>query len=246
VPFAVLDHAAALVPAPSVIEAVGAQIQLSLLRSRRSAEAAARLAELRALQRALLDAQDAARRRIERDLHDGAQQQLVGLALRARLDARANDDDARRELAVALEHEAGALEAAIVTARPAVLGGGLAAAFATLCSSAPIPVDLEVDGDLAGDHPVAVDAWFVAVDAIANVLKHSGARRGSIALRVGVDHVEVAVGDDGIGGVALPPRSIGDRVERAGGEVAIRSTPGVGTIVRVRLPREPATVGVGS
>ena len=246
VPFAALDRDAALVPAPSVIEAVGAQIQLSLLRSRRVAEAAARRAELRALQRALLDAQDASRRRIERDLHDGAQQQLVGLALRARLDARNDDPVGRRELADALDREAGSLEAAIVAARPAVLGGGLAAALATLSSSAPIPVDLEVDGDLPGDDPIALEAWFVAVDAITNVLKHSGARRGSIRLRVGAEHVELAVGDDGIGGLPSPPRSIADRVERAGGDLAIRSMLGAGTTVRVSLPLHGATVGVGS
>ena len=232
---AAIEHAADRDLAPTAVEAAAARLQLGLLRSRREAEANARLAELRALQRALLDAQDEARRRLERDLHDGAQQQLVGLALQARLDAR-GDDRVRGDLADALDDVADLLIQSVADERPVVLRGGLAAALATLASSTPLPTDLRVDGDLAGDSPAALAAWFVASDAVANSLKHAAASHLRIELWVREESAELSIADDGDGGLDRIPRSIAGRVNDAGGVVTLTAPPGGGTRVTIVLP----------
>ena len=238
--YAVIEYGQGTDLSPSAIAAVTAQLRLGLLRTRREVEAAARLMELRALQRAVLEAQDDARRRLERDLHDGAQQELVGLALQARLDARRDTPEQRVDLAEALELVGRRLLDTVEFGVPVVLRGGLAAALEALAASAPIPVRVSVDGDLDGAFPAAVAAWFVVSEAMANVLKHAGASRASIELRVRGGRIELTVADDGRGGLADVPESIRRRTESAGGSAMVERTETGLTVIRVMLPIDSA------
>jgi signal transduction histidine kinase len=207
--------------------------------------------ELAASRLRIVEASDAARRRIERNLHDGAQQRLVGLALRLRL-ARAQLQRApaeAAELLVGAEAElAGALDELRELAHgihpPLLSERGLAAALEALAHRAPLPVDLDVALPARLPEPLETAAYYVVSESLANVAKHAGA--SGVVVRVaaadGVALVEIC--DDGAGG-ADPDLGSGlcglrDRVETLDGTFAIESAPGGGTVVRAALPL-PAT-----
>jgi signal transduction histidine kinase len=237
--YAAIEHDAGVIVSPIALEVAAARVRVPLVLGREAALATARLAELRALQRTLLDTQDAARRRVERDLHDGAQQRLVGLALAARLAARQTERQTGTadpdELAAELEATAAALASAPLAQHPAALDGGLAAALASLALTSPLPVELQIDGDVDGSTPAAVAAWFAVNDALANVLKHAHAEHARIALRVdGAVHIDIA--DDGIGGVVEPPPSLIARLVPLGGSVAVAASPEGGTAISLTAP----------
>jgi signal transduction histidine kinase len=205
-------------------------------------------AELRASRARIVEAADAERRRLERDLHDGAQQRLLGarLALRLardRLQADAADGldgllaEADQELGQAVEE----LRALAHGIHPAVLTDeGLAAALEVLARRAAVPVELV--GGPPGRLPASVEAaaYFVASEALANVGKHARASRAIIAVGLAGGRLSIEVADDGVGG-ADPARGSGlrglcDRVEALGGGVRIQSPPGGGTRLRAELP----------
>jgi signal transduction histidine kinase len=231
---ATIDHDPGLELPAAQVESVTARLQLRLLQESRTAEAAARLMELRALQRALLDAHDAARRRVERNLHDGAQQELVGLALQLRLAARHDRPEERLALADALDCAADDI-VGLTSARPAALGRGLAAGLSALATSSPVKTTLHVEGDVDGQSDSAVAAWFIAAEAVANALKYAGASELSIALVVDRD-VHLTVTDDGVGGLESPPLALRERAADAGGTVALLPTCARGTAIDARLP----------
>ena len=239
---AMIDHDPHLELAPAHIEAVTARLQLRLIQESRTAEATARLLELRALQRALLDAHDAARRRVERNLHDGAQQELVGLGLQLKLAARDDRPDERAALAQALDAAASDI-VELATSRPAVLNRGLAAGLSALATSSPVPTTLHVDGDVDGDSSTASAAWFIAAEAVANALKYADASKLSITLVVDGD-VHLTVTDDGVGGLGLPPAALRERAEEVGGTVALAPLDGMGTAIEARLPFDVVVGGV--
>ena len=207
--------------------------------------------ELRESRRRLVQASDDARRALERDLHDGAQQRLVALSLSLRLAEarlRSDPDDAAAILASARAELAHALDELRELARgihPAVLTErGLAAAVEGLVARAPLPVQAELPQERL---PVAVEAaaYFVIAEALTNVAKYAGATLAQVRVAAANGVVTVEVADDG-GGGADPVRGTGlrglaDRVAALDGTLSVESPAGRGTTVRAELPvRAPA------
>jgi signal transduction histidine kinase len=195
----------------------------------------------------LVAAADDERRRIERDIHDGAQQRLVALALELRSAQRRLGDGADPELDLLLASTADQLQVAVEELRelargihPAVLTeSGLAAALEALAARLPIPVSVEADIDrLPSD--VEATAYFVASEALQNVVKHAGATKAGVSASHADGVLVIQVVDDGVGGAKLNGgsglRGLTDRVEALGGRVRIESLPGSGTRVVGEIP----------
>jgi signal transduction histidine kinase len=194
----------------------------------------------------IVEAADAARRRIERDLHDGAQQRLVSLALKLRLlESRLERNSAAsRELAAARAELDAAIEELRELARgihPSILvDRGLEAALSAVAGRSTMPVVLEVDS--CGTLPLSVQttAYFVVAEALTNASKHSDSDRIVVRMEVGEDHATVEVRDDGSGGADRARGSglggLADRVSALGGALEIESPAGVGTTIRARIP----------
>jgi signal transduction histidine kinase len=190
---------------------------------------------------------DQTRRRIERDLHDGAQQRLVTLVLHlreAQAAAPPEHGELSAQLARAVAEANGALEDLRETARgihPAILAkGGLRAALKTLAGRSPIPVDLRVAAEERLPEPVEVSAYYVAAEALTNVARHARASSVSVEVEYSDEILRVAVRDDGCGGADFS-RGTGlvglkDRVEAIGGRIFLDSPRGAGTSLRVELP----------
>ena len=219
-----------------------------LLRSRVSdldAELRMRLEELRASRARLVEAGDAERRRLERDLHDGAQSRLVALAMLLR-SARARADDP--QLAELLDRAQEELQTGLAELRelargihPAVLTDrGLSPALQSLASRAPVPVTLEADADERLPGPVESAAYFVVSEALANVAKYAHATHATVAVRRVNGRVTVEVADDGVGGADAARgsglRGLADRVGALDGTISLDSPPGRGTRVRAEIP----------
>jgi signal transduction histidine kinase len=229
------------------VEAVGAAAALALENERLDAELRARLDELRSSRERMLKIGLEERRRLERDLHDGAQQRLVAMALNIRLArAKLNEDPlaAERLLASAGSELESALEELRELARgihPAVLTDrGLATALATLASRAPVPVEL---GELPEERlPESVElvAYFVVAEALTNVAKYAEASHATVNVERDNGRVVVEVTDDGVGG-ADPGRGTGlrglvDRLAVVDGRLEVESEHGQGTTVTARIP----------
>ena len=192
---------------------------------------------------------DEARRRIERDLHDGAQQRLVSLALSLQLVARSADPATATALQGCIEDLQTALAELRELARgrhPAVLTErGVPAALQALAARSPVPVVL--DADLGGRLPAAHEAalYFVAAEALTNAAKYARAGAVEVTLHAGDGWAEIAVADDGVGGARAGGgsglRGLADRVEALGGRLTLTSAPGHGTTVRARVPVSRAT-----
>ena len=206
--------------------------------------------ELAASRRRIVAASDQARRRIERDLHDGTQQRLVSLALAARIaeaDLAADRDDLRAELsriAAGLADAVAELQEFSRGIHPAILSeGGLGPALRTLARRSAVPVDLAVTTDARYPEPVEVAAYYVASEALANAMKHAQASGVEISLTTRGGRLLLSLRDDGVGG-ADPARGSGlaglaDRVEALGGSIHIHSAVGAGTRIAVDLPLGP-------
>ena len=200
--------------------------------------------KLNASRARIVEAADEARRRIERDLHDGAQQRLVGIALSLRLAAGRAEPATATEIKRCVDELMTALAELRDLARglhPAVLTEhGLLSALGMLATRSTVPVDL--DSDLKGRLPPAHETalYFVAAEALTNVAKHACATTATVTLRRDSQWAEIAVTDDGAGGVHLEHgsglRGLADRVEALGGRLTVASPPGKGTTVRARLP----------
>jgi signal transduction histidine kinase len=229
-----------------------------LLRShvaRLDAELRARLEELRASRARLVAASDTERRRLERNLHDGAQARFVGLALllghaRRRVDADPTDP----EVGELLDRAMGELKAGLADLRelargihpPLLTEQGLEPALRALTASAAVPVTLEASTGARLPPPVEVAAYFVVAEALANVAKYAQATEATVAVRRIDGRVTVDVADDGIGGADAARgsglRGLGDRVAVLDGTLAVDSPAGAGTRVHVEIPcaHEPA------
>jgi signal transduction histidine kinase len=229
--------------APALLAEVGAAAALLVEVVRLRSELGGALREVASSRTRLLQAGYAERRRLERDLHDGAQQRLVSLGMALRLAQRhagsvdVNEvfDQAVDELATAV----GELRRIAHGLRPSSLDDGLGPALRRLATTVPLPVELDVCPEPLPDD-IATTAYYVASEAVSNAIKHAGA--DSIAVRVARDsgRLQVSVRDDGRGG-ASPHRGSGlagltDRVAAAGGALQVRSAPGRGTLVEAVLP----------
>ena len=216
--------------------------------------------ELRRSRSRLVDAADAERRRLERNLHDGAQQRLVSLSLALRLaesKLRGDPEAAATILGGAGEELALALQELRELARglhPAILSDrGLAAALETLAERSSVPVELEVDLDVRLPDPVEVAIFYVVSESLANIAKHADA--SAVAVRVGQsgDAVVVEVADDGVGGAddrqGSGLRGLSDRVEALNGRLVVESPAGAGTRVVATMPlarvRQPVPSDAG-
>jgi PAS domain S-box-containing protein len=209
---------------------------------------AAQLAEVRASRARILEAADQARREIERNLHDGAQQRLVSVALRLQVWLAAHrelDEDTRAEPAMILaELRAGLAELRDLAhgLHPAVLTDrGLADALNALAYRAAVPIDLQVrlpPERLAT--PIEAAAYYTVCEALTNVAKYARATRAWVTVERRDGQLEVEVGDDGVGGASLDSGSglqgLRDRVAAVNGTLRLDSRPAAGTILRARLP----------
>jgi signal transduction histidine kinase len=204
--------------------------------------------ELAASRRRIVTASDEARRRIERDLHDGTQQRLVSLQLAARLAEAVTADQS--DLRAALSRIAAGLADAVAELRelsrgihPAALSeGGLGPALRTLARRCAVPVDLDVTTAARFPEPVEIAAYYVASEALANAMKHAQASHIEISLAARDGRLLLSVRDDGVGGAdpAVGSGLVGltDRVEALGGSIQLRSAAGAGTRITVDLPLE--------
>jgi signal transduction histidine kinase len=192
-------------------------------------------------------AADEARRKLERDLHDGIQQQLVSLALDIRWAETVvppESEELKRRLAAVGEGLTEALDDLRELSRgihPAVLSeGGLEPALKVLARRSVVPIVLDVDLDARLEPGVEVAAYYVASEALANAVKHAAASSVELQVARRDGHLDLSIRDDGVGG-ADPSRGSGligltDRVEALGGTITIESPAGAGTSLNVRLP----------
>ena len=243
-------HDAALRDDPSLVRAAAAAAALQLENERLEAELRARVEELESSRARLVEVSMGERRRLERDLHDGAQQRLVALSLQLNLARRQLNTDpataarmmdaARGELERALDELrelARGIHPAILTDR------GLPAAVRALAERAPLPVDLQA---MPADRlPSAVEAaaYFVVAESLTNVAKYARAEHATVRIgrEDGVAVVEVR--DDGVGGAdpaaGTGLRGLADRLAALDGRLEVHSPPGGGTVVRANIPCAP-------
>ena len=249
-PLAALLYHPSLREEPELVAAVGAAAAISLENGRLRAELLARLQDLRGSRSRLLAAAQDERRRLERDLHDGAQQRLIALSLELGLlqgalngdpDARRRLEHARREVAVSVRE----LRDIARGIHPAVLSGhGLTVALESVAARTGMPLELHVDGVPRLPESVEVAAYYVVCECLTNTGKHAGGGSAMVDVRLVGGTLLVEVRDDGVGG-ADPARGSGlrglaDRVEALDGRLRVETPPGGGTQVRAEIPIGPA------
>jgi signal transduction histidine kinase len=238
---------AALRDDPSLVRAAAAAAALQLENERLEAELRARVEELQTSRARLVDVSIGERRRLERDLHDGAQQRLVALSLQLGLARRKIDSDpvvgarlldaARGELNTALEELrelARGIHPAILTDR------GLGAALEALAQRAPLPVDLDRMPEDRLPPAVEAAAYFVVAESLTNVAKYSGARHATVRIGSENGYAVIEVRDDGVGGAdpaaGTGLRGLADRLAALDGRLEVHSPPGGGTVIRANIP----------
>jgi signal transduction histidine kinase len=235
---------------PQLLASVAAAAGLAIENAQLQVDLRARLADVRASRARIVSAGDAERKRLERDLHDGAQQRLVALSLALRR-ARSRLGETDENLAPSLDDASmlvkDALEELRTLARgihPAVLTElGLAGALGALARRSPVPVTIE---ELPPDRlpqPVEATAYFVVSEALANVAKHAPEATVRVRATVEAGMLLVEVADDGPGGAAAAPGSglqgLDDRVAAVGGQFEIANLAGDGTRIRASIPVDP-------
>jgi signal transduction histidine kinase len=246
-PLAVLVHDPTLLDEPKLVEAVAAAARLALVNARLAAEVRAQLDTVKESRARLAAAADEERRRIERDLHDGAQQRLVALALALRSAERRGGEVADPELERLLASTADELQVAVEELRALAHGihpgaltqAGLASALEALASRMPLPVTVDALSERVPPE-VEATAYFVASEALANVVKHAQASKVSVRASRDDGVLVIEVADDGIGGAEPGAgsglRGLSDRVEAQNGRLLVESPPGTGTRVVGEIP----------
>src|SRR4051812_1832075 len=240
-------HDEHLVEEPELVRMAAGSAALALENERLQAELRARVDELQASRARLLEISTFERRRLERDLHDGAQQRLVALSLQLSLAERKLGQDpevAGRLLGAAREELATALEELRELARgihPAVLTDrGLAPAIEALAERAPLPVSLASMPDQRLPAPVEAAAYFVVAESLTNVAKYARAQHAVVSVEQDDGFAVVEVRDDGVGGAdpgdGTGLRGLADRLAALDGRLEIHSPPGQGTLVRAKVP----------
>jgi signal transduction histidine kinase len=247
-PIAALVHDPALLDEPELVRAVGAAARLALDNARLQAELRAQLVAVRESRARIVSAGDSERRRIEQDLHDGAQQRLVALALELRSTQRRRGNTLDPELEAMLDSTVEQLQQAVEELRelahgvhpPVLTQGGLSAALDDLARRVPIPVTIlsAPKERLAPD--LEATAYFVICEALTNVVKHAEASSATISAARANGTLVVEIVDDGVGGADLASgsglRGLFDRVEARGGNLQVMSAPGEGTRIVGELP----------
>jgi signal transduction histidine kinase len=247
-PLAVILHDPALADDPGLVAAVAAAVRLAVENERLTAEVEAQLAEVHASRARIVAAGDAERRRVERDLHDGAQQRLVAMSLALRLLGARLGKDADPEIQVSLDAAASEARAALAELRELARGihpqiltqAGLGAAVTSLASRSPVAVAVEMDGVGRYDPAVESAGYFVVSEALANVAKYANAAHAAVRGTWQDDVLSIEVTDDGVGG-ADPATGSGlrgliDRLAAVDGTLEISSPAGAGTRLHARIP----------
>jgi signal transduction histidine kinase len=217
------------------------------LEQRRARALRERVHDLRGSRQRILDAADAERRRIERDLHDGAQQRMVAVAMTLGLAETRMESDpasAAQLIAQAREEAQLAVKELRELARgihPALLSErGLGPALEALASRCPVPVEISGVPEDPLCAPVESAAYYITAEALTNVAKYAHACTARVQLAVDDDKLRVQISDDGIGGadptIGTGLRGLHDRVEALDGSLEVESPPGGGTTVSVELP----------
>jgi signal transduction histidine kinase len=249
-PLAALVHDPIFSYEPKLIESVGAAARLALENARLQAELRAQLAKVQESRARLVAAADEERRRIERNIHDGAQQRLVALALELRIAQRQLGDTADPVVEQLLSAAAVDLQEAVDELRelargihPAILTDeGIGAALGSLACRCQLPVTIEVSCDERLAAEIEGTADFVACEALANAVKHAQASSVTIRVTREDNRLVIAVEDDGVGGADPASgsglRGLADRVEAHGGTLMIESPLGRGTQVIGEIPCE--------
>jgi len=245
-----LVHDASVCEMPDLLNEATAAAALAIENARLQVELRARLEALRASRARLVEAGDAERRRLTRDLHDGAQQRLVSLMIELKLARQRFDADpelARKLLDSAVENASAAVDDLRDLAagiHPAVLSQrGLDAAIESLATRASFPVELETR--LADRLPLPVEtaAYFVVAEALTNVAKYANATYAAVSARVEDGTAVIEIRDDGTGGADASSgsglRGLSDRVGALDGTLRVESPTGEGTIIRATIPLTP-------
>jgi signal transduction histidine kinase len=244
---AVLIHDPALSDQPELVRSVAAATRLAIENERLAAEVRTQLEEVRASRARIVVAGDAERRRVERDLHDGAQQRLVTLALALQM-ARGQVDP-MDEVADSLDRAGRELELALAELRelarglhPTVLTEeGLAVAIEALADRTPLPVTVQAPAERYRPE-VEATAYYVVAEALTNVVKYAKASAVTLSIDHGNGVLTVAIADDGVGGADASNgsglRGLDDRVAAIGGTLEVRSEAGEGTLIRADIPCE--------
>ncbi len=243
---AALVHDRALDDEPELLEAVAAAASIALENGRLQVELRARLEELKGSRARIVEAGDSERRRLERNLHDGAQQRLVALSMELRRVSTRLDPDSEEEqlLSAARADLAASMKELRELAQgihPAVLSDyGLAVALESLAARAPVPVELSVDIDHRLPAPTEVAAYYLVSEALTNIAKYARASRSSVEVGRVDGTLVVEIVDDGVGGADLAGgsglRGLADRVEALDGVLRVWSPPANGTRVRAEIP----------
>jgi signal transduction histidine kinase len=249
---AAIIHDAILLDDPGLIASVAGALRLAVANDRLTAEVNAQLEEVRASRARIVEAGDLERRRVERDLHDGAQQRLISLSLELRVARNALGDDVDPAVRRSLERAADEATAALAELRDLALGihplilteSGLGAAVESLADRSPVDVAVDIGPER---YPQAVEgaAYFVISEALANVAIYANAGRARVRVRPFEDHMTIEVDDDGVGGA--DPRSgsglsgLRDRLAALDGTLAIDSPSGGGTRLSARIPTNQPT-----
>ena len=246
---AALVHDPSLDDEPELLAAVTAGAAIALENGRLHAELRARLEELRGSRVRIVEAGQRERQRLERDLHDGAQQRLIALSLELTLlekqldddpDARKRLDQARRQIATSLEE----LRAVARGIHPAVVSGhGLEIALEQLAARAPVPVRLAIEVEGRLPERLEVAAFYLVSESLANIGKHAEATSATVDVAQVNGQVVIEVVDDGIGGADTERgsglRGLADRVEALEGRLRVWSPSGGGTRLRAEIPCAP-------
>ena len=249
---AAIIHDANLDASPELVEAAAAAASLALDNERLKADLRARVEELRASRVRIVEAADAARQRLERDLHDGAQQQLVALAvdlriLRGRVGDNANATDMIGQIEQKLTAALADLRELARGIHPAILTDrGLEAALESLADRSSLPVRCDISLPDRPPAPVEAAAYFVASEALTNALKYANATVVTLHAHEEGDDIVVEVADDGVGGADEAWGSglsgLNDRVTALDGSLTVISPPGRGTFVQATIPCNAANI----
>jgi signal transduction histidine kinase len=242
---AALLHDLSLVEEPELLQAVTAAASIAVENAQLHVELRARLQELRGSRARVIDAGQKERQRLERNLHDGAQQRLIALSLElSRLEQKEGDPalsvrlhEARREIALSLAE----LRDVAQGLHPAVLSGhGLEVALESIAAQSPVLVELSVEVDGRLEERIEVAAYYVVSESLVNVAKHAQATTAKVDVVRTNGHLFVEILDDGIGGADTERgsglRGLADRVEALNGRLQVWTPRGGGTRVRAEIP----------
>jgi signal transduction histidine kinase len=249
---AALVHDVSLRDEPELVSAACTAAGIALENERLQADLRSRLEELKESRLRVIEAADAERRRLERNLHDGAQQGLATLAIElAMLDELLESHPEARQLLEQAQNDlANSLDELRELARgihPAVLTDhGLAVALEALTERTALPIRLKVELEERLPEPIEVAGYYVIAECLANVAKYAHASEAIVAVSRSNDEVVIEVADDGVGGASQDRgsglRGLADRVEALGGTIGVSSPVGRGTRVRAEIPCSPSIV----